>query len=106
MRTNNLPALDNSQYFADFENQRDRPQRTLEDDEHAGGAPSGLPAVRTRVTVRWGDLWFPGVVISCKRGLDSQGRQATVHHLLYDAAHGFRPSKRWHALADEDWQRI
>jgi len=105
VRTNNLPQLDNSQYFADFESSRERPQRTLDDDDDAP-ADGSLPSTRTRISVRWGDLWFDGVVSACKRGLDSMGRAATVHHVLYDANHGFRPSRRWHSLADEDWRRI
>ena len=105
VRTNNLPQLDNSQYFADLDTQQPRPQTTLADDEE-DPACGGLPAVRSRISIRWGDIWFAGVVTSCKRGLDSAGRAATVHHILYDAAHGYRPSRRWHALADEDWHRI
>ena len=55
--------------------------------------PTRLPAVRTRIPVRWGDLWFDGVVTACKKGLlDANGRDATVSHILYDAAHGYRPS--------------
>ena len=105
VRTNNLPQLDNSEYFADYDRERQRPQTTLEADADDSAA-TGLPPTRARLSVRWGDLWFDGVVSSCKRGLDSQGRAATVHHILYDAAHGFRPSRRWHALADEDWRRL
>ena len=64
--------------------------------------------MRTRISdsVRWGDLWFDGLVMACEKGLDANGRDATVSHVLYDAAHGYRPSRRWHALQDEDWRRI
>ena len=113
VRTNNLPQLDNSDYFAEFERVRHSPQRTLASDAAAGvaaandsNAPARLPAVRTRISVRWGDLWFDGVVTACKKGLDANGREATVSHILYDAAHGYRPSRRWHSLLEEDWRRI
>ena len=104
VRTNNLPQLDNSNYFADFDGDRTRPQHTAADDD--SGNDGSLPRVRDRLSLRWGDVWFAGVVTSCKRGLDSRGYAATVHHVLYDAAHGFRPSRHWHALSDEDWRRI
>ena len=101
VRTNNLPQLDNSKYFADFDvTDRARPQHEAADDED-----SHLPRARDRVSLRWGDIWFKGVVTACKMGLDSCGNRATVHHVLYDAALGFRPSRHWHALGDEDWRR-
>ena len=104
VRTNNLPQLDNSDYFAEFEHQRNPPQR--QGTAVSPDSSTRLPAVRTRISVRWGDLWFDGLVTACKKGLDANGRDATVSHILYDAAHGFRPSRRWHSLLDEDWHRI
>ena len=97
VRTNNLPQLDNSDFFAELETTRQPPQRRLTDQEqdadHERSPPSTLPAVRKRISVRWGDLWFDGLVTACKKGLDSHGCDATVSHILYDAAHGFRPSR-------------
>jgi len=106
VRTNNLPQLDSSEFFSEFEADHPRPQRTTADDGDDSGLADGLPATRDRVSVRWGDLWFDGVITSTNRGYSSTGQSAVVHHILYDAAHGFRPSKRVHALQDEDWRRI
>ena len=106
VRTNNLPQLDSSEFFSEFEADHPRPQRTTADDGNDSGLADGLPATRDRVSVRWGDLWFDGVITSTNRGYSSTGQSAVVHHILYDAAHGFRPSKRVHALQDEDWRRI
>ena len=55
--------LDNSSYFADFETERAAPQRRLArqgDAAAQAASPVTLPAVRTRISVRWGDLWFDG----------------------------------------------
>ena len=101
--TNNLPQLDNSEYFADFDTTRIAPQRHLVVPSHEART---TPAPRTRIAVRWGDLWFAGVIVSVRAGLDAMGHPATVAHVLYDAAHGYRPSRRWHALDDEDWRRV
>jgi hypothetical protein len=107
VRTNNLPQLDNSEYFADFQRSRVAQQRTVASEASATPeGPPALPAVRTRVTVRWGEEWYDGLVTSAKNGLDAQGRDARLHHLLYDAARGFPPTRRWHSLADEDWRRL
>ena len=46
-----------------------------------------LPAVRTRISVRWGGLWFDGLVTAFKKELDAKGRDATESHVLYDVAH-------------------
>ena len=82
VRTNNLPQLDNSDYFAEFERVRHSPQRTLATDAavnaaatNDANAPTRLPAVRTRISVRWGDLWFV-LVRRSRHGLqEGPGRQ-------------------------------
>lgn len=107
VRTNNLPQLDHSELFAELEQDRARPARTLDSDGRAEDDQSGgLPPIRTRVSVLWGDQWFDGLVTATQRGYSATGQSAVTHHILYDAAHGYRPSRRWHSLADEDWRRI
>ena len=64
----------------------------VKDDADTGALPAAPPPSRTRVSLRWGGLWFDGIVTATKRGLDANGCDAIVSHVLYSAAHGFRPS--------------
>ena len=94
VRTNNMVALDNTHALTELDNMGTR-----------SPAPTATqPALRTRVEVQWGEEWYAGVVTSRKRGANSEGVDAMLHRVLYDAAGAWHATQYYHDFDEVRWR--
>ncbi|MGA1354738.1 MAG: hypothetical protein ACO32I_08220 [Candidatus Limnocylindrus sp.] len=97
VRTNNLVQLDNADAYAELADRAFRP---------TPAAARSLPAVRTRAEVQWGDEWYAGIFTSRRRGPNTEGRDAWLYRILYDATARHQAHAAWHDLSEVTWRAL
>lgn len=97
VRTNNLVQLDNAEAYAQLADGAFRLAPALS---------RTLPALRDRVEVQWGDEWFAGVVTSRRRGVNTEGKEAWLYRVLYDATALHSAHAAWHDLSEVAWRAL
>ena len=112
VRTANLPALDNSEHFADLDGNDERRRQRATQAQATDEAPRPLTphppllAPQSRLRVRWGDEWWASTYTSSRRGTNASGEQTRLYRVAYDAERGWRATSCWHDLRQEEWQLI